>query len=48
MRRRVLLFALPEDDAAHVNWGADWRMPTVEEWQELKDNCTWTFDTLNG
>lgn len=38
----------PEDDAAHVNWGAHWRMPTVEEWQELKDNCTWSFETLNG
>ena len=38
----------PEDDAAHVNWGAHWRMPTVQEWQELKDNCTWTFETLNG
>ena len=38
----------PEDDAAHVNWGAHWRMPTVQEWQELKDNCTWSFETLNG
>lgn len=31
---------LPEDDAATVNWGADWRMPTKEEIQELIDNCT--------
>lgn len=30
-----------EDDAAYVNLGEGWRMPTLEEWQELKDNCTW-------
>ncbi len=24
----------PEDDAAHVNWGGSWRMPTDEEWTE--------------
>ena len=30
----------PEDDAAHVNWGGSWRMPTKAEWQELLDNCT--------
>ncbi len=31
----------PEDDAATANWGADWRMPTVEEMKELVDNCLW-------
>ena len=25
----------PEDDAAHVNMGGNWRMPTSEEYQEL-------------
>ena len=25
----------PEDDAAHVNMGGNWRMPTLEEWKEL-------------
>ena len=30
----------PEDDAAHVNWGGSWRMPTYAEWKELIDNCT--------
>ena len=25
----------PEDDAAHVNMGGNWRMPTFEEWNEL-------------
>ena len=38
----------PEDDAAHVNWGGSWRMPTKAEWQELCDNCTWTWTTQNG
>jgi|GEM_PF-1281567 hypothetical protein len=38
----------PEDDAAHVNWGGSWRMPTEAEWQELRDNCTWTWTTQNG
>ena len=25
----------PEDDAAHVNMGGNWRMPTFEEYKEL-------------
>ena len=37
-----------EDDAAHVNWGGGWRIPTKEEWQELIDSCTWTWTTQNG
>ena len=39
---------LPEDDAATANWGSDWRMPTVEEWQELYNNTTCTWTTQNG
>ena len=39
---------LPEDDAASVNMGGNWRTPTKEEWQELIDNCTLTLDTING
>ena len=40
----------PEDDAAHVNWGGSWRMPTNAEFEELLNtsNCTWTWTTLNG
>ena len=38
----------PEDDAAHVNWGGSWRMPTAEECDELINNCTWTWTTQNG
>lgn len=33
---------LPLDrDAAAVNWGGTWRMPTLVEYNELKNNCTW-------
>ena len=38
----------PEDDAAHVNWGPNWRMPSMEQQKELLESCTWTPDTLNG
>ena len=38
----------PEDDAAHVNWGSSWRMPTDAEFTELIQNCTCTLTTLNG
>ncbi|MBQ0103532.1 MAG: hypothetical protein KBS99_05100 [Prevotellaceae bacterium] len=36
------------DDAAHVNWGGNWRMPTREDVWELMDNCDWSWETLNG
>lgn len=39
---------LPEDDAAIVNWGEKWRMPTAEEQQELIDNCQYSWEKLNG
>ena len=38
----------PGDDAAHVNLGGSWRMPTDAEWTELIDKCTWTWTTQNG
>lgn len=30
-----------EDDAASVNFGEQWRMPTREEYKELLDGCDW-------
>ena len=38
----------PEDDAATVNWGENWRMPTLDQQTELIDNCTWAWTTQNG
>ena len=38
----------PEDDAAQVNWGGAWRMPTKAEQDELRNNCTWTWTIQNG
>ena len=38
----------PEDDAATVNWGGTWRMPTANECQELIDKCEWVWYKLNG
>ena len=38
------------DDAASVAIGGKWRMPTDEEWTELRntDNCSWTWTTIDG
>lgn len=38
------------DDAASVALGGKWRMPTDEEWEELRntDNCSWTRTRING
>lgn len=37
-----------EDDAAKVNWGNDWCIPTYEQWEELINNCTVTWTKKNG
>ena len=29
-----------EEDAAKVNWGGSWRIPTIDEWKELLSNST--------
>ncbi len=36
------------DDAATVNWGTSWRMPTSDEVQELIDSCTCETATLTN
>ncbi len=35
-------------DAARANWGGKWRMPTIDEFEELRNNCTWKWTTQNG
>lgn len=36
------------DDAAAASWGGKWRMPTAREFEELVNNCSWTWTTQNG
>lgn len=38
----------PVDDVASVQWGGAWRIPTRAEFQELIDNCEWTWVEVNG
>ena len=38
----------PEDDAAYVNWGPSWRMPTTEQQRELYEKCSSVWTTQNG
>jgi uncharacterized protein (TIGR02145 family) len=38
----------PEDDAAYMNWGNKWRVPTNAEFEELIENCDWTQNALGG
>ena len=37
-----------EDDAAHVNLGGNWRMPTLDEWFYLNVHCGFQWTTQNG
>lgn len=39
---------LSEDDAAYVNWGKNWRMPSLEQIRELINCCSWLWTTRNG
>ena len=44
-------FALQmRDDAAYMNWGGEWRIPSGAEWEELCDrcNCTWEWTSVDG
>lgn len=36
------------EDAANANWGGDWRIPTREEFEELRSNCKWTWIVKNN
>lgn len=35
-------------DTARENWKGTWRMPTMQEMEELIKNCKWTWATNNG
>ena len=38
----------PEHDAAHMHWGANWRMPTYQELKNLSSKCNWLWTTTNN
>ena len=38
----------PVDDVAAKQYGGKWHMPTVDDFQELEDNCDWGLITYNG
>ena len=38
----------PEDDAAYVNWGPDWRIPSLAQFYELKNNSIAKWTSVNG
>ena len=37
-----------DDDAAYVNCGPAWRMPSKEQLNELRTKCTWTWTVKNN
>lgn len=37
-----------KDDVAAVKWGDKWRIPTYNEWNELRTKCVWTWTEING
>ena len=37
-----------EDDAAYVNLGGNWRLPTKAEQDELREKCNWEWTSING
>ena len=42
-------FALNSElDAAQVQWGSEWRMPTSQELNDLCNKCEWTWMEMNG
>ena len=35
-------------DVAHVKWGGKWKMPSGNQIQEMIDNCSFIYTSLNG
>lgn len=35
-------------DYAYTDLGENWRLPTTEEWMELRDNCKWEADIIDN
>lgn len=37
-----------QKDIAHTKWEGSWRMPTKNEWEELKERCKWEWVMEDG
>lgn len=37
-----------DDDAAYVNWGKNWRIPSSAQYSELRNKCIWTWIKKNN
>lgn len=35
-------------DVAHAQWGSSWRLPTLAEIEELRNQCKWEWTTVDG
>ena len=46
MDHKIILDA--DDDAASTQLQELWRTPTIDEWDELLENCTWTWTKRNN
>ena len=38
----------PQYDAATANWGSGWQTPTLDQFNELIEQCTWEWTNLYG
>ena len=36
------------NDVAHTKWGGKWTTPSNTAWEELSENCTYEWTTING
>ena len=43
-----LSILLAQDDVARIKWGGKWRIPTIDEINELCEKCRWTWTEING
>ena len=46
-----IITANPDFDAATAIWGSAWRMPTDDDFEELKEECEWewtSYTTVDG
>lgn len=48
IRAHVLIIGNPQYDAASVNWGTGWELPSAADFTELNRECQWQLKTIDG